>query len=44
MHSGLPSLLPEKRHPYPALAMTGIVTLFKNLAKFGFNGMGVIEA
>ncbi len=27
--------VPEKGHPYPALAMTGIVTLFKNLAKFG---------
>ena len=27
--------VPEKGHPYPGLAMTGIVTLFKNLAKFG---------
>jgi hypothetical protein len=27
----------EKRHPYPGLAMTGIVTLFKTLAKFGIN-------
>jgi hypothetical protein len=27
--------VPEKGHPYPALAMTGIVILFKNLAKFG---------
>ncbi len=26
----------EKSHPYPGLAMTGIVTLFKILAKFGF--------
>jgi len=28
--------VPEKGHPYPGLAMTGIVTLLKNLAKFGF--------
>ena len=28
----------EKGHPYPGLAMTGIVTPFKNLAKFGFKG------
>jgi hypothetical protein len=27
--------VPEKGHPYPGLAMTGIVTFFKNLAKFG---------
>jgi hypothetical protein len=27
--------VPEKGHPYPGLAMTGIVTLFKYLAKFG---------
>jgi hypothetical protein len=27
--------VPEKRHPYPGLAMTGMGTLFKNLAKFG---------
>jgi hypothetical protein len=27
--------VPEKRHPYPTLAMTGIVRLFKKLAKFG---------
>jgi hypothetical protein len=27
--------VPEKGHPYPGLAMTGIVPLFKNLAKFG---------
>lgn len=29
--------VPQKGHPYPALAITGIVTLFKNLAKFGIN-------
>jgi hypothetical protein len=29
--------VPEKGHPYPGLAMTGIVTVFKNLAKFVFN-------
>jgi hypothetical protein len=29
--------VPEKGHPYPRLAMTGIVTVFKTLAKFGIN-------
>jgi hypothetical protein len=27
--------VPEKGHPYPGLAMTGMGTLFKKLAKFG---------
>jgi hypothetical protein len=35
--------VPAKGHPYPAFAMTGIVTPFKNLAKFGIIASGLIS-